>query len=124
MRNNSAENTSPVTSHEGNHKLEVLGVRITGGGENVSVEVTDGLLESNELNDGVWDLSAPKGLDTLVHTSPSLVVHNLGPCLTEGLGESTSIRSLHSNLGLKSNDLLIFLSCGIDADWTLQSARG
>jgi len=97
VRHNSAENTSPVAGHEGNHKLEVLGVALTGGGENVGVEETDGSLESNELHDGVGDLSAPEGLNTLVEAVPALSVHDLGPCLTEGGGEGTLVRSLHSN---------------------------
>jgi len=97
VRHNSAENTSPVTSHEGNHKLEVLGVALTGGSENVGVEVSHSLFESNELHDGVRDLSAPEGSDTLVETAPALSLHDLGPCLTEGSGESTLVRSLHSN---------------------------
>jgi len=97
VRHNSAENTSPVTSHEGDHKLEVLGVALTGSGENVLVEGTDGLLESNELHDGVGDLSAPEGSNALVEAVPALSLHDLGPRLTEGGGEGALVRSLHSN---------------------------
>jgi hypothetical protein len=40
----SAENTSPVTSQEGDHELGALGVGVTWSSENVCVESADGPL--------------------------------------------------------------------------------
>ena len=102
VRDDSAEDTSPVTSHEGDHKLEVLRVRLTGSSEDVSVKESDGLLESDKLNDGVGDLSAPEGNDTLVEAVPSLSLHDLGPALTESKGESTLVRGLDSDFDLQT----------------------
>lgn len=102
VRNNSTEDTSPVTGNEGDHQLEVLGVRFAGGGENVGVESTDGLLESNELHNGVGDLSAPERNDTLVETGPALSLHDLGPCLTESGGEGAFVRGLDSDFNLQT----------------------
>jgi len=97
---NSAEDTSEVTRHEGNRELGSLGVRVLGGGEDVSVESLDGVLEATELDHGVGDLTHPQRLDALVETSPALAVHDLGPALTSGLGEGTRVRSLHADLQL------------------------
>jgi hypothetical protein len=69
--NDSAENTSPVSSNKGNHQLEVLGVGLTRSGEDVGVESSDSLFKSDELDDGVRDLSAPKRNDTLVEAGPA-----------------------------------------------------
>ena len=102
MRNNSTEDTSPVTGNEGDHQLEVLGVGFAGSGENVGVESTDGLLESNELHNGVGDLSAPERNDTLVKTGPALSLHDLGPCLTESGGEGALVRGLDSDFNLQT----------------------
>jgi len=66
MRDNSAENTSNITRHEGNHKLGGLAVFALWLSENVRVEVLDDLLESDELHNGVRNLSSPKWLKTLV----------------------------------------------------------
>jgi len=97
VRHNSAEDTSPVTGHEGDHKLEVLGVGLTWGGEDVGVQEADGSLESDELHNGVWDLSAPQWHNTLVETVPALGLHDLWPALTEGSWEGALVRGLDSN---------------------------
>jgi hypothetical protein len=42
-------------------------------GEDVGVEGGDDLLESDELDDGVWNLSCPKWSETLVETVHAFV---------------------------------------------------
>jgi len=98
--NDGTENTSPVTSKEGNHQLGVLRVRFTGCCENVSIESSDCLFKGDELNNGVGDLSAPKGGNSLVESSPAFSFHNLGPSFTESLGECASIGGLDSDFNL------------------------
>ena len=102
VRDDSAEDTSPVTGQEGDHKLEVLGVRLTGSSEDVSVKESHGLLESDELDNGVGDLSAPEGDDTLVEAVPALGLHDLGPALTEGKGEGAGLGGLDSDFDLQT----------------------
>jgi len=97
VRHNSAENTSPVTSQEGDHKLHVLGVGFTWGSEDVLIQGTNGLLESDELHDGVWDLSAPEWGDTLVHQAPATFGHHLWPAFTHGGWEGTLVGGLDSD---------------------------
>jgi hypothetical protein len=98
----SAEDTSPVTGHESDHKLEVLGVALTRSSEHISVQGSHGLFESDELHNGVGDLSAPEGNDTLVETVPALRLHDLGPAFTEGSGEGTFIGGLNSDFDLQT----------------------
>jgi hypothetical protein len=98
--NDSAEDTSPVSGHKGDHKLEILGIALTGGSENISIQSTDGLFESDELHNGVGDLSTPEGDDTLVETVPALRLHDLGPAFTEGSGEGTLVGGLNSDFDL------------------------
>jgi len=97
VRHNSAENTSPVTSHECDHELEVLGVGFTRCSENVRVEESYGSFESDELHNSVGDLSAPERNDTLVEEGPATLSHHLGPAFSESLGEGALISSLDSN---------------------------
>lgn len=59
VRNNGAEDTSPVTRHKSDGKLGCLGVGVLRGGEDVFVESLDGLFEGGELDHGVGDLSHP-----------------------------------------------------------------
>lgn len=80
----SAEDTSPVTSQEGDKQLSALRVGVAGSGEDVSVEGADGLLKSDELHDSVGDLTAPEGHDALVEGIPALSLHHLGPGGAEG----------------------------------------
>ena len=100
VRNDGAENTSDVTGHEGNGKLSSLGV---GGfllGEDLSVELGNDLLESDELDNGVWNLSSPEWLKTLVESVDSLGRVD-GVESLDGTGwESSFVSSLHSNLKL------------------------
>lgn len=100
VRHDSAENTSPVASKEGDHQLSVLGVGFAGSGEDVLVESTDSLLKSDELDDGVRDLSAPQWHDTLVEAWPAFRLHDLWPSLAEGGWEGTFVRGLDSDFNL------------------------
>ena len=104
VRHDSAENTSPVTSHEGDHELGALGVGVTWSSEHVSVQSTHSLLESDELHDGVWDLSAPEWDNTLVQEAPAALVHHSGPALTQGGGEGALVRGLNPDLDLNTAD--------------------
>ena len=77
MGDNGAENTSNVSGHEGNHELGALGVGALWLGEDLLVEFGDNLLESDELDNGVWNLSSPEWLKTLVESSGTLSGLNL-----------------------------------------------
>ena len=100
MRNDGAENTSDVTGHEGNGKLSSLGVRGFVGGEDVLVEHLDDLLEGDELDNGVWDLSAPEWGKTLEETVHTLSGVNLVETLDGASWEGTFFRGLHFDFEL------------------------
>jgi hypothetical protein len=100
MRYNSAENTCNITRHESDHELGTFAVLTLWLGENISVEFGNNLFESNKLNNGVWDLSSPKWLDTLVETGSSFLGVDDLESLNSGFGEFSWGRSLHSNLDL------------------------
>ena len=72
MGNEGAENTGNVTRHESDHKLFTLAVRGLWCGEDLRVELSNNLLESDELDNGVWNLSSPKWLETLVESTVTL----------------------------------------------------
>lgn len=57
MGNNSAEDTSNITGHEGDGKLLGLGILILGLGKDFFVEELTDFLEGNKLHDGIRDLS-------------------------------------------------------------------
>lgn len=59
VRNNCAEDTSPVTSQEGDTQLLILWVTFTRSCENISIKESNCLFESNKLHNGIRDLSAP-----------------------------------------------------------------
>jgi hypothetical protein len=103
VRHDSAEDTSPVSGHEGNAELGALAVGVAGGGEDVGVEETDGLLEGNELDDGVRDLAEPEGNETLVEQRPSALVHHLGPSSASGGGESAGVGGLDLDFELRES---------------------
>jgi hypothetical protein len=46
VRDDSTEDTSPVTRYESDHELEVLGVSVLGVGEDVSIESLDGFFKA------------------------------------------------------------------------------
>jgi len=73
VRNSGAEDTGNVTRHEGDHELSSFAIFTLWLGENITIEVSDNLLESDELDNGVWNLSAPKWLDSLVETGSSFL---------------------------------------------------
>jgi hypothetical protein len=106
VRNDSAENTSPVAGHESDHKLEVLRVSVTRSSEHVAVQETDSSLEGDELHDGVGDLSAPERHDTLVEERPAALIHHLGETFAESLGESALVSSLDSDFDLNKRSLI------------------
>ena len=111
VRDNSAEDTSPVTGHESDHQLEGLGVGVAGLGEDVGVEGTDGLLESNELHDGVRDLAAPERDNTLVEQGPATFGHHLGPSSASSSREGTGVRSLDLDLELLGRKSMLSYNC-------------
>ena len=98
MRNNGAEDTGNVTRHEGDHELGGLAVLALWLGEDVAIEVLDDLLEGDELDNGVWDLSSPEWLDTLVELS-TLSLH-LSEASDGVSWELSWIRGLHFDLQL------------------------
>jgi len=93
-----AEDTGHVPGHEGNSELLGLGVLILGFGEHLGVEHGGNFLESDELHDGVRDLSSPEGGNALIETTPTLVSLQLTESGSEVGGEGTGGGSLHSNL--------------------------
>jgi len=76
VRNNSAENTSQITWGEGNTELGWLVVVFLSLGEDVVVEELDEPFESDELDNGVRNLSWPEWDDTLVHSWDSFFGSN------------------------------------------------
>jgi hypothetical protein len=68
MGDNGTEDTCSVTRHEGDHELGSLSIITLWLGENVGVEGGDNLLESDELDNGVWNLSSPEWCETLVES--------------------------------------------------------
>ena len=100
VRDDGAENTSDVTRHEGNGKLSTLRVRGFVGGENVLVERLDDLLEGDELDNGVWDLSAPEWGKSLEETVSTLSGINLLETLDGASWEGTFFRGLHFDFEL------------------------
>jgi hypothetical protein len=102
MGDNSAENTGNISGSESNHELGSLTIVGLWLGHDVRVEVSNNLFESNELDNGVWNLSAPKWLKALVESGSSFIGFDLVESLDGVLWESSLSGSLHSNLQLKS----------------------
>ena len=100
MGNNGAEHTSNVTGHESDHELGALGVGALWLGEYGRVEFSDNLLESDELDNGVWNLSSPEWGKTLVETVVTLGSLNLSESSHSGGWEFTLGGGLHLNLQL------------------------
>lgn len=67
VRNDGAEDTSDVTSREGNTSLSSLGIVGLLAREAVVHHLNDGL-EGSKLHHGVWDLTAPERVDALVES--------------------------------------------------------
>jgi hypothetical protein len=98
LRDQSAEDTSNVTRHEGDGELSTLGVFALGLSENFSVEKFDSLFESDELHDGVGDLSSPERSQTLEQTVGTFISSDLVQSGGKVGGESTGLRGLDSDL--------------------------
>ena len=77
MRDDSAENTSEVTTNEGDTGLLALGVVVLGTGES-SIDHFDDSLEGGEFHHGVWDLTSPERVDALVETVEWIVLATSG----------------------------------------------
>lgn len=100
VRDDSAEDTSDVTSSEGDAELFKLGAFASGLGDDVSVESLDGSLESPELHHGVRDLSGPQRNQTLVETSNTFGLDDLTHTSSQSGGESavSGVGGLNSDL--------------------------
>ena len=96
MRDNGAEDSSNVTRHEGDEHLLSLGVFVLWLGEDLGVELCNNLLEGDELDNGVWNLSAPEWGQTLVESIGSFIGFNLVESDNGVLWESSWLGSLHS----------------------------
>lgn len=100
MRNHSAEDTGNISGHEGDHELSGLAVLTLWLRENIRVEVLDNLLESDKLDNCVWNLSSPKWLETLKETCISFSGSDLVESCHSISWESSFSSGLHSYLGL------------------------
>jgi len=97
VRNDGAEHTSSVTGGESDHHLSSLAIGVLWSGENVSVESRDDFLESDELDNCVWNLSHPEWFDTSVEAIHTLILVDSLECCNTTLGECSWFRCLHSN---------------------------
>ena len=98
--NDGAEHTGNVTGHEGDHELGALAVRALLLGEDAGIELSNDLLEGDELDDGVWDLSSPEWLKTLVESVDSFGFVDSLESFNSAGGESTWLSGLHFNFKL------------------------
>jgi len=98
--NDGAEHTGNVTGHEGDHELGALAVRALLLGEDAGIELSNDLLEGDELDDGVWDLSSPEWLKTLVESVDSFGFMDSLESFNSAGGESTWLSGLHFNFKL------------------------
>lgn len=100
VRDDGAEDTSDVTSGEGDTELFKLGALASRLGNDVSVEGLDGSLEGPELHHSVRDLSGPQRNQTLVETSDTFGLDDLSHTSSQGGGESAVSRvgGLNSDL--------------------------
>merc|ERR1711918_208341 len=71
MRDDSAEYTSNITRHESDHELLALAVFRFWLGEDFTIEHRHDFLEGDELDNGVWNLSAPEWGNTFVESIES-----------------------------------------------------
>merc|ERR1711917_210700 len=84
VRDNGAEDTSNVTSSEGNHQLFGLGALVTWLWNNIVVKGDNSFFEASELHHCVWDLSHPKWFQSLEECSSSFFGLHLWETFTEG----------------------------------------
>jgi len=97
VRNDGAEHTGNITGHEGNHELGTLGVRALLLGEDLGIELSNNLLEADELDNGVWNLSSPEWFKSLVESVDSFTFVNSLQTLDGAGSESTWLSGLHFN---------------------------
>jgi len=102
VRNDSAEDTSPVAGHESDHQLSGLAVLRLGLREDVLVEGLHRVLECAELDHSVRDLSSPEWANTLVETVPAFSVHDDGPSLSGSSWELAGFGGLHAHFELNA----------------------
>lgn len=73
VRDDGAEDTGEVSGHESNTELSALGVIFLSLGEVISIEVSNEPFESDELDNCVGNLAAPKWTNTLVESVGSWI---------------------------------------------------
>ena len=98
MRDDGAEDSSNVTSSEGDDqllRLAALGARLR---HHILVDGLHSPLETGKLHHGVGDLSAPERDERLVEAVESLLLENERSCCPESGGEGARRRGLHSHL--------------------------
>jgi hypothetical protein len=100
MRDESAEHTGNVSGHESDHQLGRLAVGVLWLGEDGLVELLHDLLEGDELDNGVWNLSGPEWLETLVESVVTLGGLDLLETSHGGGWELSPVGGLHFNLQL------------------------
>ena len=100
VRDEGAEDTSPVTRDEGDEELGALRVGVLGQGEDVLVEGLYSVFEGSKLDHGVGNLPHPQGRETLVESVNTFLGSNLVESLSEASGESSCVSCLHSNFEL------------------------
>lgn len=86
VRNNSAENTSNVTTKEGNTSLSKKRVLLLGERKGL-VDLFNSLFESSKLNHGVRNLTSPERRKTLVKTTETFSSSQLLVTIENGGGE-------------------------------------
>lgn len=96
MRDGSTSNTSNVTTEEGDTGLCKRTVAVLGLAK-VAVNLVDCSLKGRKLDHGIWDLSGPERIKTLVEASETLLLHDSAPSCTEG-GRVRWDVSLHADL--------------------------
>ena len=96
----SAEDTSPVSWCESDWQLSWFAVAWLWCSQDIIVNELDGVLKCTELHHGVWHLTEPEWLKSLVETSPAAFCHHLGPSFAGCCWESSQFRSLHFDFEL------------------------
>ena len=96
VRDNSAADTSNVTTEEGNTGLSKSTIGFLGLAE-LLVDLRNGGLKGCEFDHGVRDLTSPKRVQTLVKTSIPFLRNNLAPAFTKIVCKRRQC-SLHADL--------------------------
>merc|ERR1719347_998909 len=94
----SAEDTSDVSSSECDDQLLRLGALSARLGDHVLVDGLHGSLEAGKLHHGVGDLSSPQRNQRLVETIDTFLLQNSGESSSQSCGEGSNRRSLNSDL--------------------------